>query len=203
MSEFEVKELRYSGFGPVSFTLRAGERMGVTGPSGCGKTRLLRALADLEPWRGEIRLGAQTPAAMPASAWRRRVAYVPAESQWWFDGVGAHFAVAPVAAEMEALGLEPEVLAWPVSRLSSGEKQRLGLLRTLANRPSVLLLDEPTAHLDAGRARAFEALVARRCEADGMMAVWVAHDPEQLRRVAARGFRMAAQGAWKEAESWA
>lgn len=202
MSFFEVSELRYGGFGPVSFAMQAGETVGVTGPSGCGKTRLLRALADMDPWQGEIRLGGGRPAEMSASAWRRRVAYVPAESQWWFDGVGAHFAAAPQTEEVRGLGLDPEVLSWSVARLSSGEKQRLGLLRTLANRPSVLLLDEPTAHLDAERSRAFEALVKRRC-AEGMMAVWVAHDPEQLRRVATRGYRMAAQGVWKEAVSWA
>lgn len=198
MNHFEVSALRYGGFGPVSFELRAGERVGVTGPSGCGKTRLLRALADLDPWQGEIRLGDQAPAAMPASAWRKRVAYLPAESQWWFDEVRAHFAAAQDEAEVLALGLDAEVLAWPVSRLSSGEKQRLGLLRTLANRPAVLLLDEPTAHLDAERTQAFEALVARRCAEGGMMAVWVAHDPEQLRRISTRGYRMAAQGFWTE-----
>jgi len=201
MPDFEVCELRYGGFGPVSFALSAGERIGVTGPSGCGKTRLLRALADLDAWKGDVRLSGQTPASMPPCAWRRRVAYVPAESQWWFDDVGAHFAVAPAAEELRALGLEPEVLVWPVARLSSGEKQRLGFVRTLANRPSVLLLDEPTAHLDAERTLDFEALVARRC-AEGMMTVWVAHDPEQLQRVATRGYRMAAGGVWKEAASW-
>ena len=52
MIAFEVKMLKYGGYGPVSFTMRAGERIGVTGPSGCGKTRLLRALADLDPWQG-------------------------------------------------------------------------------------------------------------------------------------------------------
>ena len=201
MADFEVRALRYGGFGPVSFALGAGERIGVTGPSGCGKTRLLRALADLDAWQGEIRLGGSAPAALPASVWRRRVAYLPAESQWWFDDVRAHFAVAPEEGDVLTLGLEPEVLAWPVSRLSSGEKQRLGLLRTLANHPSVLLLDEPTAHLDAERTRAFEALVVRRCAAGGMMAVWVAHDPEQLQRISTRGYRMAARGVWTEVTS--
>lgn len=203
MSDFQVTELMYGGFGPVSFALCAGERIGVTGPSGCGKTRLLRGLADIDPWQGEICLGGQRPAAMSANAWRRRVAYVPAESQWWFDDVGSHFSVAPEVHVLRALGLEADVMTWPVARLSSGEKQRLGLLRTLANRPSVLLLDEPTAHLDEERTRAFEGLVLRHCEAEGMMAVWVAHAPEQLQRVAVRGFRMAAQGVWKEVTSWA
>jgi ABC-type iron transport system FetAB ATPase subunit len=199
---FKVSELRYGGFGPVSFALQAGERIGVTGPSGCGKTRLLRALADLDPWQGEIQLDERAPDATPASAWRKKVAYLPAESQWWFDDVGAHFAVPPDAEEACALGLDPAVLSWPVARLSSGEKQRLGLLRTLASRPAVLLLDEPTAHLDAERERAFEALVARRCETDGLMAVWVAHNPEQLQRITWRGYRMAARGVWTEVASW-
>lgn len=200
MTTFEVQELRYGGFGPVSFALQAGEALGVTGPSGCGKTRLLRALADMDPWQGEIRLEGLTPTALPASAWRRRVAYVPAESQWWYDGVGDHFPVAPGAEDLGMLGLDVAVLDWPVARLSSGEKQRLGLLRALANRPAVVLLDEPTAHLDAERACACEALIARWCCA-GMMAVWVAHDSGQLARVAQRGYRMAAGGVW-EATSW-
>jgi len=202
MMNFKVQELRYGGFGPVSFALQAGERLGVTGPSGCGKTRLLRALADLDAWQGVIQLGGQTPLALPASRWRRQVAYVPAESQWWHDSVGAHFTVKPEASDFATLGLDSDVLSWPVSRLSSGEKQRLGLLRTLVNRPSVLLLDEPTAHLDEERRFAFEGLVTGRCERDGVMAVWVAHDHAQLRRVTSRGLRMAPQGACEEVASW-
>jgi ABC-type iron transport system FetAB ATPase subunit len=199
MSRLDVQNLRYGGFGPVSFSAGPGERLGVTGPSGCGKTRLLRALADMDEWQGEILLEGQAPGAMRASQWRRQVAYLPAESQWWFDTVGAHFGTSPEAEALRVLGLDPEVLAWPVARLSSGEKQRLALLRTLANRPSVLLLDEPTAHLDAERERAFEAVVLGCCEKDRLTAVWVAHDPDQLRRVATRGYRMAAGGVWQEA----
>ena len=201
VNDFEATELRYGGFGPVSFVMRKGEILGVKGPSGCGKTRLLRALADMDPWEGEMVLEGRAPGTMPASQWRRRVAYLPAESQWWFDGVGEHFCGAPDSAALCALGLEPEVLGWPVARLSSGEKQRLGLLRSLMNQPAVLLLDEPTAHLDAAHTRALEALVAGRC-ATGMMALWVTHDPEQLTRVASRGYRMAAGGVWKEVDTW-
>lgn len=202
MSRLDVQNLRYGGFGPVSFSAEPGERVGVTGPSGCGKTRLLRALADMDEWQGEIRLEEQSPGAMRASQWRRQVAYLPAESQWWFDGVGAHFGCPPAPETLAALGLAAEVMSWPVARLSSGEKQRLALLRTLANRPAVLLLDEPTAHLDEERERAFEEVVLRQC-GQGLVAVWVAHDPEQLRRVATRGYRMAAGGVWREeVSSW-
>jgi ABC-type iron transport system FetAB ATPase subunit len=182
--------------------MKAGERIGVTGPSGCGKTRLLRALADLDPWQGAIRLGDQAPLSMPANAWRKRVAYLPADSQWWHDTVGAHFATVPDLAKVSTLGLDTDVLGWPVSRLSSGEKQRLGLLRTLANGPAVLLLDEPTAHLDDERTLAYEALVLQHCERAGAMAVWVAHDPEQLQRVATQNYRMGAQGVWEEVAPW-
>ena len=109
--------------------MREGEIVGVSGPSGCGKTRLLRALADMDPWEGTIALQGVAPATIPANHWRRRVAYVPAESQWWFDGVDEHFSHAPEDADLRALGLEPGVLGWPVARLSSGEKQRIGMLR--------------------------------------------------------------------------
>jgi len=201
VTAFEVRELSYGGFGPVTFAMHEGEIVGLSGPSGCGKTRLLRALADMDPWDGHIALQGCAPAAIPASQWRQRVAYVPAESQWWFDEVGEHFPRTPEEADLHALGLDSEVLGWPVARLSSGEKQRLGLLRTLVNRPAVLLLDEPTAHLDAGHTQALEALVAGRC-ATGVMALWVAHDPAQLTRVASRGYRMAAGGVLSEVDTW-
>lgn len=202
MFRFEVNGLVYGSSAPVSFALRSGECIGVTGPSGCGKTRLLRALADLDAWDGEILLNRQLPSAMPACQWRLQVAYLPAESQWWFDTVGAHFKTVPPAEDRTALGLDPEVMTWPVARLSSGEKQRLGILRTLVNQPAVLLLDEPTAHLDPEHACAVEALISRRCRG-GMMAVWVAHDLDQLKRMAPRGYRITAQGEWKEVASWA
>jgi ABC-type iron transport system FetAB ATPase subunit len=172
----------------VSFGLAAGECVALVGPSGSGKSRLLRAIADLDPHTGKAFLRGEARQRMPAHRWRRRVGYLPAESAWWGDLVADHMA-APAAAELPALGLPDEVMDWPVSRLSSGERQRLALLRLLIIRPDVLLLDEPTANLDPDSAERVEQLLRRR-QQQGTGLVWVSHDEAQIRRVADRGFRI-------------
>jgi ABC-type iron transport system FetAB ATPase subunit len=179
-----VKGLRSDGLGPVDLTLPAGQCVAVTGASGSGKSRLLRAIADLDPADGEVNLNDEPRTAMPAPEWRRRVVYVPAESGWWADTVREHM---PDAGEAERrigeLGLPVAALDWPVARLSTGEKQRLALLRALCLRPAVLLLDEPTAALDEDSTAAVEKVLAG-CLAAGSALVLVTHSREQARRLA-------------------
>jgi len=185
-----VDALCYGGLGPVSLTLSQGECLGISGPSGCGKTRLLRAIADLEPWSGEVRLSGVSPNTMEAHAWRRKVMWLPSESQWWGDTVGPqHFPSATHEETVEYLqevGFEPDVMRWPLSRLSSGEKQRLALVRALVRSPSILLLDEPTAHLDAVNEKRVEVCIARLRSEMKLGVLWVSHDQEQLARVTNR-----------------
>jgi ABC-type iron transport system FetAB ATPase subunit len=126
---------------------------------------------------------------MSGPHWRRQVGLLPAESQWWFDVVGDHFAQRQ-CPWLAALGFAPETLDWPVSRLSSGQKLRLALARLLMNRPQVLLLDEPTSSLDQHTTRAVEDLVAQYRRETGAAVLWVSHDPAQARRVASRHFRL-------------
>jgi len=152
-----LRGLRRLAVGPLSLTLEPGACCAVTGPSGAGKSILLRMIADLDPHEGSARLGAIDRAALPATEWRRRVAYVPAESGWWADRVADHFAARPGAAMLAGLHLPAEAMDWPVSRLSTGERQRLAFLRAVLNRPDVLLLDEPSAALDARSTAALEA----------------------------------------------
>ncbi len=173
----------------VNLTLEPGRIVGLSGPSGSGKTRLLRAIADLEPHSGQTRLGTQRRESMPGHEWRRRVVLVPAESRWWQDRVDAHFPPDTTSLP-EALGLPDEALQWSVDRLSSGEKQRLALARAIAIEPSALLLDEPTANLDPASAGAIERWLTECIREQGMPALWVAHDAEQLRRVAEREYRI-------------
>jgi len=173
----------------VSLKLAPGEITCLSGPSGSGKSRLLRAIADLEPHEGDIRLGDQAQATLPGHAWRRAVMLVPAESQWWAEDVGAHFD-RDCQAGLEALGLSPETLGWQVARLSSGEKQRLALLRALSRRPRALLLDEPTANLDHATTLSCEAWLGEQARQFGMPMLWVAHDPEQIKRVAQHHVRI-------------
>ncbi|HEX7006616.1 MAG TPA: ABC transporter ATP-binding protein [Alphaproteobacteria bacterium] len=193
-----VKNLRRPGLSPADLTLADGEAVAVMGPSGSGKTLLLRAIVDLDPNDGAVALDGRSRESMAAPRWRRLVGYLPAESGWWTDRVGAHFAHPDEARPLiEALGLPADALDWPVARLSTGERQRLALARLLANRPRVLLLDEPTSGLDEAATRRVEALLAR-CLAEGAALLMSTHDGEQARRVARRCLRID-QGRVREA----
>ncbi|MEI7607782.1 MAG: ABC transporter ATP-binding protein [Rhodospirillaceae bacterium] len=181
-----VRALTRPGLEPVSFDLAAGECVAVRGGSGSGKSLLLRAIADLDPNHGDLSLDGRPRESMSGPEWRRLVIYVPAEPGWWAETVGGHY---PEWSDAEplalALGLPTECRDWPVSRLSTGERQRLALVRALVRKPKVLLLDEPTSGLDRDTGRAAEALVSRHREAGGAV-LWVTHDPAQSARVAAR-----------------
>ncbi len=185
----QLEDVSIGALAGVDLAIAPGEIVCLSGPSGCGKSRLLRAVADLEPHGGRIRLGDRDQAAMPAHVWRRAVMLVPAESQWWHERVGEHFAAVDPDALAE-LGFEPEVVDWPVSRLSSGEKQRLALLRALSVDPEALLLDEPTANLDADSTAGVEAWLTGIARGKRLPVLWVAHDNNQIERVAQRLFRV-------------
>lgn len=186
-----VRDLASPVLGPVTLDVAAGECVAVMGASGAGKSLLLRAIADLDPNEGDVALNGVTRNAMPANAWRRQVALVPAESGWWADIVGEHFiAASPDMHILEALGLAAEALTWTVARLSSGEKHRLAILRALSLRPKALLLDEPTASLDEASTERLEA-VLRDQRARGVPIMLVTHDAGQAERLAARVITMA------------
>lgn len=181
-----VDDLRYAHLGPVTMTVARGECVALTGPSGAGKSLLLRAVVDLDPSEGRVRLAGTTREAMPAPEWRRRIAYVPAESGWWAETVRAHFSDPDrVAPMLQALGLPTESLDWTVARLSTGERQRLALARCLLHRPDALLLDEPTSALDVKSTTRVEDLLKDRLT-DGVGIILVTHDADQAERIAHR-----------------
>jgi ABC-type iron transport system FetAB ATPase subunit len=186
---FEVDSLSGAHFGPLSFRLDAGECLAVSGPSGAGKSLLLRALADLDESEGTVRLGGVERSRIAPPEWRRRVALMPAEPAWWSDRIGEHFPELP-SEGLASLGLTDAAMDWSVSRASSGERQRLALLRVLANRPEVLLLDEATANLDTENTERVERLVREYLAQTGAAALWVSHDPAQRKRIAERALRL-------------
>lgn len=187
-----ARGLRSHFGGPFDFEVRAGECVAIQGPSGAGKSVLLRMLADLDPHEGEVLLDGRAGSAMPAPAWRSQVVYQAAEPAWWEASAGEHFAPAQrgfVEEAMAALGLSAGLLDTEIERLSTGERQRLALVRSLATQPRVLLLDEPTAALDPDSVARAESLLAARLE-DGMAILIVTHSAEQAQRMAHRSFRL-------------
>src|SRR5260221_2646172 len=114
-----VERLQRLAFGPFELSLAPGECVGITGPSGAGKSVFLRMIADLDPHSGTARLADQGCEAMPAPTWRRLVTYLPAESGWWAETVGAHIADAAAArALLPAVLLPDHLLNLPVNPLS-------------------------------------------------------------------------------------
>lgn len=171
--------------GPFSLEVESGACVGLSGPSGSGKSLFLRAIADMEPHTGQVYLDGVEQGRIPAPQWRHQVGLLPAESLWWFDTVGEHFSAAD-ETQIQRLGFEPTILKWPASRLSSGERQRLALLRLLENRPRLLLLDEPTANLDEDNTARVEDLVRDYRLESGAAVLWVGHQKAQLHRIAER-----------------
>lgn len=192
MSPLGVESLRIQNGSPLSFTVGAGEILCLSGPSGCGKSLLLRAIADLDPRSGRVRLGETCCDHTEPTLWRRQVGLLPAVSHWWRERVADHFPPAfPAADWLPHLSLPPEAFAWNVERISSGERQRLAILRLLAVQPRALLLDEPTANLDGVTTGQVEALIKNYCLEQRAPVLWVSHDPEQIRRLADRHLRFA------------
>lgn len=186
MHLFKIKKLHFLHCGPISLQLKATEITGISGASGSGKSRLLRALADLDEHQGDIQLDDMNQQHIDAHLWRQKVALLSAETSWWFDTVGEHFSGfsgAHINKQLKSLGFSADCLGWSIARLSSGERQRLGLIRLLQNQPDVLLLDEPTANLDRHNTGLFENTVMEYLHARPACAIWVSHDDEQLQRV--------------------
>lgn len=189
-SLLSVRNLAGDRLAAVSFDLAAGECIAILGPSGAGKSVLLRQIADLDPGSGEALLDGLARSKMRAPQWRRQVVYCQAEAGWWHEHVGAHFPDRAAAREMlDRLGLDAAKLDAQVHECSTGERQRLGLARALLLEPAVLLLDEPTAALDAQSITRVED-VLRAALARGAGLVLVTHNDAQARRLAARRFHM-------------
>jgi iron complex transport system ATP-binding protein len=149
----------------LTFALQPGTFVGLLGPNGAGKSTLLRALAGLLPYAGALRLDGRELTDWAPRERARRVAYVEQAPALAFAltvrdvvelGRAPHRGwLAPLADDDRAAvdaALEAADLAAladrPATALSGGERQRVALARALAQDAPLLLLDEPTAHLD-------------------------------------------------------
>ena len=194
--------------GPVHLDVAPAECISIMGHSGAGKSVLLRMIADLDPHAGEAWLDGNACSAMSAPQWRKQVTYVPADSGWWDEYVAPHFAADfDFAHWLPALAMDADARNWPVSRLSTGERQRLALLRALRPDCKVLLLDEPTSGLDPDAITRVENMLKAQQRERGLSIVLVTHSQEQADRMAARQFQLqsgqlsTASAAQKESQS--
>jgi ATP-binding cassette, subfamily C, bacterial CydD len=177
----------------VSLTITPGERITVTGPSGSGKSTLLALLLRFaEPTAGTIEAAGVPLAELDLAAWRAQIAWVPQRPHLFAGTVAGNIALGQPDASREAIeraaalasaaefikalpaGLDTE-LGEGAGRLSAGERQRIALARAFLRDAPLLLLDEPTAHLDAITAAeilaTIETLMAHRT------VVLVSHGP--------------------------
>lgn len=168
------------------FELPAGEAVAVIGASGAGKSLVLRSLADLIPNDGEMSLAGTGREAMSGPEWRALVTYVAATPGWWSEYVEDHFADIARAKELAVEFLLPEnIFASPVAQLSTGEQQRLVLIRALVQAPRILLLDEPTSGLDREATKRVEKRLKIFMKEGGSI-LFVTHDKAQAKRLAKR-----------------
>lgn len=184
-----IKNLSNRLLADVNIDVNAGQCVCIHGESGSGKTLLLRAIADLDENSGEVELDGLSRNTTPANIWRQQVMYLPAESHWWLEDAGSHFISDNV--DFTALALPDEITSWSVSRLSTGEKQRLSLLRALDYQPKVLLMDETTANLDDENTHRVEALIRNKLN-QGLTVIWVSHSAAQRQRMADSSWQISA-----------
>lgn len=183
LDEFQVHTLK-----PLNLEVKE-EFICLSGPSGAGKSLLLRAIADLILHKGEAYLDGQKCSDINPVQWRKWVGFLPAESAWWADKVGDHFSKKE-CAYLTLLNLPEDCFNWDIARCSTGEKQRLAIVRLLLQRPKVLLLDEPTASLDPDSVTAVESLIKHYANEFQVPVIWVSHNKSQIKRLKNREFKI-------------
>ncbi|MBS0321335.1 MAG: ABC transporter ATP-binding protein [Proteobacteria bacterium] len=178
----------------LTFAVAAGECWAIVGPNGAGKTTLLRTLAGLAaPRQGTILLGGDALAALPPRERARRVAWLPQDSHdafattvlatvlvachprlGWLDWE-SDADVAHAHAALAAFGVD-DLAMRDVRTLSGGERRRVALAALVLQDAPLLLLDEPSSHLDLGHQDAALAAVCERVARERRAAVMVLHD---------------------------
>ncbi|MDD4267367.1 MAG: ABC transporter ATP-binding protein [Pirellulales bacterium] len=176
------------------FEAKAGEQVVIVGQSGCGKTTLLHVIAGIcRPDTGRVLIdGWDVPVLSEADRDQFRAAKIgyvfqtfnllPAFSALENVMIGMTFADGRADRDrarmlLERVGLNHRLTHKP-AQLSVGEQQRVAVARALANRPKVLLADEPTANIDTGNQQQVIDMLRGACEDENVVLLLVTHSPE-------------------------
>jgi len=186
----------------LSFELWSGERVAIVGASGTGKSLLLRALAGLDTVQeGQIIFKHKSISSHFMPHYRSQIIYLHQRPALWEGTVEENLQQVYLLAThrhqvynrqlildyLHLLHRDTDFLQRPVSAISGGEGQIVAFLRALQLSPRVLLLDEPTASLDAETVSFLEALVTAWLSDDPQRAyLCTSHDPNQLQRLTTR-----------------
>ncbi len=198
----EVRDLsfRYGSNDPwvlekVTFRIEAGESVAIAGSSGCGKTTLLKLLAGLlEPTEGGVYVDGEPLSRIGTERYRSMIGVVMQDDQLFAGSIADNISffseypdedrvvrcakMAAVHDDIAAMSMGYATLIGDMGTvLSGGQKQRVLIARALYRKPSILILDEATSHLDVAREKAVnEAIRATR-----MTRIIIAHRPETIR----------------------
>lgn len=186
----------YKASDNVNFTIEQGKLIGLLGPSGSGKTTILRMIAGLEtPDSGEIIIDGKVVNDIPAS--KRGIGFVFQNYALFrymtvFDNIafglkiqkkGKKYIKERVSELVELIGLKGLEKRYP-SQLSGGQKQRVAFARALAPNPTLLLLDEPFAAIDAKVRQELRSWLKEMIEKLGVTSIFVTHDQDEAIEVA-------------------
>ena len=178
----------------VGFAVESGQFLGILGPNGSGKTTLLKSISRvLKPQKGTILIGDENVYKMKTVDVAKQMAVVPQSTPVSFDftalevvlmGRNPHMARfkmegkkdLDIAKNSMQLTRTWEFADRPVNELSGGESQRVIIARALTQEPQILLLDEPTTHLDISNQLEIMDLIKRLCETKKLLIVAVFHD---------------------------
>jgi iron complex transport system ATP-binding protein len=178
----------------VTFQVCEGEILGIMGPNASGKTTMLRLMDGiLEPQRGNVLLQGEDIRTLRRRQIAQRIGVVAQEPPSLYAFSVVEVVLMGRFAHLPFLGFEARrdleiareslertgcahLFGRRVNELSGGERQRVLIARALTQEPQILLLDEPTAHLDLRHQLEFLDLLLRLHQEKGMTIVWVSHD---------------------------
>lgn len=207
VKHFQAGPRRVRAVDGVSFSVAAGETLGIVGESGCGKSTLARTILRLvEPTSGRVLLAGTDVTAAPRRelrAIRRDLQIVfqdpfaslnprrragdtvahPLRVHGLFENRGGDQRIAEL---FELVGLSAEQRSRYPHQLSGGQRQRVGLARALALEPRVLILDEPVSSLDVSIRAQIVQLLARLQRELGLTYLFISHDLAVVRQLATR-----------------